>query len=199
VQHSGTNAVYEAASVAKVLTGVFYLHEVEGNRQSLDKTIGAVGARQLLQIMIEQSDNTAWKALNDVLTHEQLLKYAQSIGFANYNPEINTFTSDDIARLLIKLQQGKLLNYEHTQLILGHMKNASRSEYLKPALPADTTLYHKAGWLENRIHDAAIIDDGHRPYVLVIFTKGRSDQIIPSPEILQQIAKVTVARFISSE
>jgi beta-lactamase class A len=200
ITHYGVNAVYEAASVAKVLTGVLYLHEVEKGTQSLNETISGKSATEQLTLMIEQSDNTAWKALNDALTHELLLKYAGSIGFTNYNPDINTMTSDDIARLLNQLQQGKLLNYEHTQIILGHMKNASRTEYLAPALPPGVSLYHKAGWLEDRVHDAAIIDNGRRPYILVIFTNGHAKyHATPREQILQQIAKVTLGRFISNE
>jgi beta-lactamase class A len=200
VTHYGVDAIYEAASVAKVLTGVFYLHNVEKGRLSLNKTIGTSDARQYIKIMIEQSDNTAWKTLNDTVNRDRMKTYAKSIGFQHYDYTDNTFTSDDIARLLLQLQQGKLLNYEHTQIILGHMKNASRTEYLAPALPNGVSLYHKAGWLEDRVHDAAVIDDGHRPYILVIFTNGHAKyHATPREKVLQQIAKITVARFISSE
>lgn len=200
VSHYGTDAIYEAASVAKVLTGVFYLHNVETGNLKLDRPIGTTDARQYIQVMIEQSDNTAWKTLNDIVNRDRMKTYAQSIGFQHYDYTDNTFTSDDIARLLVQLQQGKLLNYEHTQLILSHMKNASRSEYISPALPPEAKLYHKAGWLEDRVHDAAIIDDGHRPYILVIFTNGHAKyHPVPREKILQQITRVTVARFISNE
>lgn len=135
IVHYGTDAVYEAASVAKVLTGVFYLHNVEKGDLSLDKRIGNSTAKHYLQIMIEQSDNTAWKTLNDIVNRDRLKAYANSIGFKHYDYTNNTFTSTDITHLLVQLQQGKLLNYDHTQLILEHMKNASRREYLAPALP----------------------------------------------------------------
>jgi beta-lactamase class A len=195
--HYGLDAIFDEASVGKLLTAIIYLHKVQQGEASLSTDIGGVPARQNLQKLIEQSDNVAWKSLNDFITHEYMLEYMQSQGFAKYNPKTNTVDSNAIAQLLGRLYKGKLLNKTHTQLLLGHMKNANRTDYVLAGLPAGVKAYHKAGWLEDRNHDAVIVDDGYDPYVLVIFTNGhRKYHPTTANSIIQEITQATVARFI---
>lgn len=196
--HYGLDAQFDEASVGKLLTAVTYLHQVEKNETTLDKMLGGVSARANIQKMIELSDNVAWKNLNDFISHEYLMEYAQSIGINGYNADKNTIDSNSIALILSKLYKGTLLNKQNTQLLLGHMKNANRTDFIVASIPSGVSVYHKAGWLEDRNHDAAIIDDGHDPYVLVIFTNGHLKyHPVSAITIIQNITKATTARFIS--
>jgi beta-lactamase class A len=172
--HYGVSNPFVAASVSKVLTASLFLHEVETGQQTLDEPLGDGNAQYELQQMIEQSDNGAWQDLNGLLTHDALQSYAARIGLSNYDPDQNTLTVDDISLLLGKIYKGQLLNASHTQQLLNYMQDANFDSYIPASVPAGVKVYHKAGWLDDRVHDAAIIDNGKHPYVLVIFTKDDS-------------------------
>ena len=98
----------------------------------------------------------------------------ESIGMNSYDPDNNLITSDDLALLLTRLYQGKLINQQHTDLLLSYMAKADYTQYIGDVIPSGTKFYHKVGFLDDRVMDAAIIDNGRHPYVLVIFTKDDS-------------------------
>lgn len=167
----GDDATYVAASISKVLSAVYFLDRVEHGEASLDTVIAGKPASKQLGAMISQSDNTAWRGFNDFLVREKLTDYAHNIGIESYVNSSNTVKSTDIAELLTKLYRRQLLQDEHTQLLLSYMSEASMSQYIPAATTGALGVYHKAGWLDDRFHDAAIIDDGDRALVLVIFSK----------------------------
>jgi beta-lactamase class A len=172
--HYGLSDPFIAASISKILTAVYYLNQTETGKFSLSQDIGGYSAEYEIQQMIEQSDNGAWTNLNGLLTHDGLENYAAKIGLSNYDPDQNTLTVDDISLLLGKLYKNQLLNSADTQLLLSYMHNANEDDYIVASIPSGVKVYHKAGWLADRVHDAAIIDNGKHPYVLVIFTKDDS-------------------------
>jgi beta-lactamase class A len=194
----GENQPYIAASVSKVLTATLYLHEVEQDEASLSDQVGNATAQYQIQQLIENSDNDAWQALNDLLGHDELKAYADQIGLDNYDPDENTLTVDTIATLYGKLYKNELLNKSDTKLLLSYMKNANETEFISASVPDSVTVYHKAGWLDDRIHDAAIIDNGKHPYVLVIFTKaqnGTYDTTV-GQQVFTDITKATTKQFL---
>jgi beta-lactamase class A len=169
----GPAVSYEAASVAKLITAADLLHQTESGQQKLSETLedGNTAGHDLRQ-MIVMSDNNAWQSLTDQLTLDDLGTYSQSIGINDYDLNNNTLQTGDIAMLLQKLYDGTLLNKTSTRLLLSYMKIANENGFITPAVPKDVTVYHKAGVLEDRIHDAAIIADPSNPVALVIFTNG---------------------------
>ena len=52
------------------------------------------------------------------------------------------------------------------------MQNTNNEDMIPAVIPENAVVHHKYGELEDRLHDAAIIDYKNRPLVLVIFTKG---------------------------
>jgi beta-lactamase class A len=199
--HYGVSNPFVAASVSKVLTAALFLHQVETGQQTLDEQLDGGSAQYELQQMIEQSDNDAWQSLNDLLTHDALQSYAAHVGLSNYDPDQNSLTVDDISLLLGKIYKGQLLNPAHTQQLLNYMKDANFDSYIPASVPSGVKVYHKAGWLDDRVHDAAIIDNGKHPYVLVIFTKDDSG-VYDSDEghqIFSSITTATVKAFINED
>lgn len=194
--HYGETASYTAASIGKLVTATSYLYMVEMGQASLDDKVGGVNARSQLTKLIVESDNDAWEALNDVVTHDGLKSYAASIGMTTYTPNDNIMTSDDIALLLTKLASQKLLNTEGTDFLLSLMKDASMRSYIVAAVPDGTDVYHKVGYLEDRLHDASIIKRGDRSYVLVIFSKSSgSYDFSRGATIFGDITKATLHAF----
>jgi beta-lactamase class A len=171
-KHYGETAGYQAASTAKLLTATYYLHEVEQGQLGLNQTINGQHVQSLLQAMIVQSDDNAWADLNDTLGHSELATYAASLGITDYNVSNNVLSSDDIARILQKLQSGALLNSAHTALLRSYMQQANYRSFIVAAAPSGYTVYHKAGETDDEVHDAAIITHGSESLILVIFTNG---------------------------
>jgi beta-lactamase class A len=171
----GETANYKAASVTKLITATAYLRAVETGDASLDSTVGGSSAQDQIEKMIVDSDNTAWASLNAVLANQGLQDYADSIRLTSYDATANTISTSDVALLLTKIYKGQLLNNIHTGLLLGYMKSAGLRDYIPAAITDGITVYHKAGWLEDRYNDAAILDDGQHQYALVIFSKSNSE------------------------
>jgi beta-lactamase class A len=170
----GDNSAFTAASVGKLITTATFMNKVEKGTASLRQTVGGFTAQTEIQKMLVESDNTAWKNMEEVVTLSAQQAYAESIGLTSYSATENTVSSADIALLLTKLSSGKLFNDSHTGLILSYMSQANYRGYIVAAIPDGVDVYHKVGLLEDRVHDAAIIKKGNRSYVLVVFTKAKS-------------------------
>jgi beta-lactamase class A len=195
----GVENPFVAASTAKLLTAIAYLHDVEQGKSTLSQTVGSRTAQAALEAMIVESDNGAWNDFNNgVMSHDELAAYALAVGFSNYDPNKNTITASSLAGLLSKLYQKKLLNAEHTNLLLSYMQRAKEVEYITSMVPAGVKVYHKPGYLSDRIHDAAIIDNGERPYVLVVFTKSRTKvyDSLAGADMFRKITQSTLTTFI---
>lgn len=196
----GVQDPFVAASTAKLLTAIAFLHDVENGTNSLNDKVGSRTARVALEAMIVKSDNEAWHDFNNtVMSHEELAAYAGKIGFSSYDPDSNTITPGSLARLLSNFYQKRLLNEEHTNLLLSFMEQAfeAQVQYIPDLAPAGTTVYHKPGYLKDRMHDAAIVDNGGRPYVLVLFTKSRTGvyDSAAGADIFTRIAKPSFTSF----
>lgn len=199
-QDYGVQDPFVAASTAKLLTAIAFLHDVEDGNNSLSDTVGSRSAKEALEAMIVKSDNEAWNDFNNtVMSHQELAEYANKIGFSGYDPDKNTVTPASLAKLLANLHQKRLLNEEHTNLLLSFMKQAYEApvQFIPNLAPDNFKVYHKPGYLKDRVHDAAIIDNGDRPYVLVIFTKSRSGvyNSQSGAEVFTQIAKASFTSF----
>lgn len=166
----GETAPFEAASTTKLLTAVTLLHTIENGKLSLSRTLNGSTVSTLLKEMIEVSDNDAWATLDTTLGYPAIRAYAAEIGVSSYNSKTNTLSTADTALMLQKLYNGELLNKANADLLLGHMAKAN-NKYIGTALSSAYTVYHKTGYLEDRLLDSAIIKDDANAYVLVIFTK----------------------------
>lgn len=197
----GVEEVFVAASTAKLLTAIAFLHDVEQGNHTLTETVGGRSAQASLEALIVKSDNQAWDDLNNVaMSHAEIAAYAQAIGFTDYNPDRNTTTATSLATLLSKLYQKKLLNEQNTTLLLSYMERAKEVQYIPDSVPAGVKVYHKPGYLSDRVHDATIIDDGKRPYTLVIFTKARNKvyNSTAGAAVFNQVAAATYQTFLHS-
>ncbi len=170
---SGTKANYgiqnnfAGASTTKVLTAVAYLNNVENGKYKLTSD-----GKNQLRLMLNQSDNTAWATLNQKIGYASLNQYAKSIGLSSYDYKQNIITAGDEALLLQKLYKRELLNDEHTTMILSDMQNTNNEAMLPKIIPEGATIWHKYGQLEDRLHDAGIINFNDRTIIIVVYTKG---------------------------
>lgn len=115
--------------------------------------------RQLIDFSIARSDNTsADKLLELAGGPNKVTARLRSLGFQNLdihstvaeyvksreNP--NTGSADDLAKLLVQLQQGKLLQPAHTNLLVRFMERATTGLHrLRADLPDGTVVADKTG------------------------------------------------------
>lgn len=199
-QNYGLDVPFDAASTGKVLSAAYLLNQVEAGKQNLSSPMGGHTIGDQLSTMIEKSDNNAWTLINTELGHKNLTNYARSVGASDYEAVKNTMSPKSLASVLAGIYQSKILNQANRDLLLGHMKNANKTDFILSALPGNITSYHKAGWLDDRSHDSAIIDNGKHPYVLVVYVKGRtSDDTAQRVAVIHKITNATVAHFISKD
>lgn len=115
--------------------------------------------RELIDYSISRSDNTsAEKQLELVGGPQKVTERMRALGFQNLhihttvaeyvktrqNP--NTGTADDLAKLLVQLHQGKLLQPIHTKLLIGLMERATTGlNRLRGDLPEGTIVADKTG------------------------------------------------------
>jgi len=167
----GDQTDFDAASIGKLVTATMYLHLVEQGSASLASPMSGTSAGIALQRLIILSDNNAWISFNTFLTHDGLSAYAKSIGAESYNPADNTLDCNDVTLLLTKLYQKQLLNDAHTQLLLTYMQQANETNFIVAAVPPGATVYHKVGFLDDRLHEAAIVVQNGHAYAITIMSK----------------------------
>lgn len=195
----GAPEAFVAASTAKLLTAMAYLKDVDQGKHTLTEPVGGKDAKSALEGLIVESDNVAWDAFNNgILGHPELVALANQIGLENYNAERNTMPPISVAKLLQALYTEKVLSHESTQLLLGYMSRAKEVEHISSIVPVGVKFYHKPGYLSDRVHDATIIDNGKRPYVLVIFSKSRTKYYDPliGKTLFEKIGQATFETFL---
>ncbi|HTB48781.1 MAG TPA: serine hydrolase [Verrucomicrobiae bacterium] len=196
-----TTTLFKAASTAKVLAAVDYLHEVEQGQATLSQDIDGTSAQQLMQQMIEVSDDQAWADLNDYLGDQQQ-SYATSVGLSSFTGgEYNTMTAADMAKLLAELYQGKLINSTDRSLLYTYMANTTSTNLIQAALPSDATVYHKYGQLWGYLNDAAIVNYRGHHFALVIFTNngdGTTDEYNDQVTLIQSITQAAFKDITAS-
>lgn len=197
----GVNAPYHAASVGKVVSATTFLKQVEAGSQSLDKSLGGTTANEQLKAMIVESDNAAWESINAAVGFPALQQMGKDQGMNTYTANTNQMKPLDMANLLQKIYAGTVLNENNKKVLFEYMKTANRTDFIVSALPKEgVTSYHKAGWLADRSHDAAIVDNGTNPYVIVVFTKGTDgNDEAKRIQIIRDITNATVGRFIGKQ
>jgi beta-lactamase class A len=154
-----------------------------------------MSARQLIDLMITRSSNTATDALLKAVGGPAAVNdWARRAGIANFNltRDIATLVRDDgefdpavhidnrdsvtpydMARMLAGLYQGKWLSPASRNLLISTMENCRTGTRRIPAqLPGDVTVAHKTGSLNNTSSDVGIITgpDGHAIAVAIYVT-----------------------------
>ena len=118
-----------------------------------------VSIEQLIDYAISRSDNTsADKLVQLVGSPLKITERMRSLGFQNLDIHItsgeffktrqnpNTGSADDLAKLLVQLQQGKILQPAHQDLLFGSMQRGTIGLHrLRGDLPRGTIVADKTG------------------------------------------------------
>ncbi len=200
-----------SASCIKIPIAMSLLKEVESNSISLDQKffigkqdmVGGSGIihefdekvytlRELLTVMLIQSDNTATNKIIDVLgmakvnstikelkLRETVLKRKMMDFEARKNGIENYSSSLDLARCLKMLYQASYLNKEYSDLVIDILRKSQSREKIPFYIPERvwSKIGNKSGSLDGIENDAALMNLDKGNFVLVTMSKALPNNV----------------------
>ena len=195
--------VMEAASDIKLPLALFLLHQVEagsvklsdeialqqsdfmGGTGTLDGTASAgdkFATGDLLKLLIQQSDNTAWQALQRVLGASAIDAYAASLGAADCHQVDDNCTAHEAGLLVSQLYRGKALKPENTSLLLTLMENTVFNDRINYYL-GGLQIAHKTGADGGVMNDVGIVYAPEGPFLISMFTVTDQGTVQPIRDV----------------
>lgn len=201
------NQIFSSASLNKLPLIVTAYLEAEAGRLDLetkyilkagDKRTGAgsmqyrpVGTiytyRKLIELMGQQSDNTAFYVLRMVLGDEKIQKTINELGLKNTVFDKFDSSPADIGLLLRKLYGGSIISREHRDEIIKYLTSTFDESRIPAGVPEEIKVAHKVGT------DIGVISDGgivfaKKPYIVVIMSQDVL--IAQAQEVLPKISQL---------
>ncbi len=180
---------YHAASTMKLLTAVATYRLLTNSDYTLDTTYGNTTVKNLLESMINQSNNDSWAALNELVGLSAIQQVALDNQMLNTDVYENTTTGHDLTLFLHNLYFGDLLAMEQKKHLLSLMQNTETENRLPQGFSAQIELYHKSGTLlPEAFHDIGIVKGDHNTVVISILGEKTTEP--EGTRIIHTIAKV---------
>lgn len=206
----GENDRYSPASMLKVATMIAVYKEAESNPDILKLKVTFKGGNdenapehfrpskvikpgstytmnELVQYMIQYSDNNAANLIHQVMDTASLLGVYTDLGLTLPNKSNNAdFMSPKIySHILRTLFSASYLNRTMSEQALQLLANVDFDKGIRAGVPNTVTIAHKFGEriitnpdgqtaLFNELHECGIIYYPNRPYMLCIMTKGKN-------------------------
>jgi beta-lactamase class A len=209
---AGDTTVMEAASVIKVPEAIYLLHQVDAGRVGLgdqvtlqaDDFMGGTGTlngtahpgdsfsyQQLLALLIQQSDNTAWLALRRVLGDRAIDSYAASVGAGGCSQATDNCTARTAGHLMAQLARGQLLSGASTQLLMGLLETTAFNDRINYYL-SGVTIAHKVGMDGSVWNDCGVVL-ASRPFAVCVFTTV--DDPDHGTQVIRDVARAAAWRY----
>jgi beta-lactamase class A len=187
---AGQDSGLEAASVIKVPEALYLLHQVDAGQVKLTDEVDLYDAdfmsgtgtlfstahtgdkfkvQDLLTLLIRQSDNTAWRALDRILGIGAVDAYAASIGAPDCHQVSDNCTAREAGRMLSQLARGRLLSSGSTQLLMSLLETTVFNDRINYYLQG-VTVAHKVGMDGGVINDCGVAFLPGDPLTICIFT-----------------------------
>lgn len=166
---------YVMASTYKLFVAYMVLKDLEnGGLKWEDVITGGLNVRQCFEEMIVQSANRCALAYINRYGATTIVAKMHELGFASVERNTTWWaTTNDLALYMKKLERGQLLEGESRDFLLGLLKRQVW-RYGIPTGIRNVTIADKVGFLEDYIHDIAIVYAPKGTYILGIMTKGGS-------------------------
>lgn len=175
---------FVAASTYKLFVTYAVLHDIEQGKSSLSTpTSLGMTVQQCIDAMLIRSNNdcgypvgklVGWNNLNSLIEQHDFTQ----TNIDNYDASGNTTSADklssakDQATFMGQLVGGKLLNKNHTELMLSRMKQQIYRERIPAGVPSDVEVADKPGWLPGIQNDTAVVYGPRSTYVISIMSTG---------------------------
>jgi len=144
--------------------------------------------KEIIEIMIANSDNTATNKIIDILGYRYLNKGFKELGlrrtvlkrkmmdFSGRKRGIENYTSvSDIVFLLEEIYRGELIDRDSSKMMLSFLSKQKINDRIPRYLPKNVKVAHKTGLERGVVHDAGIIFSSKGDYVVCVFTKRVKD------------------------
>lgn len=195
--------IFPAASLYKLPIMVETIRQIQMGRISPDQLMvvnkahvvpgsgvlqGRIGdslpVRELLRLMIGESDNIAAMMLADLVGLNNVNQTAVALGMpstrlldwraqgANDGDGPYTTSPGDMGRLLETIAQGRLVDQSTSDEALRLMGLRQTSELLGELLPWNVRIAHKWGEIPGAHHEAGIVYSQRFQYVIVVMTEN---------------------------
>lgn len=164
--------------------------------------IGAQGAgstwtyRELLEHMIQDSDNTATNVIIDKVGMSNVNSWSSSFGLEattlnrmmmDLNSGVENYTSaQDVATILQAIWDGTFVNESASKEALAILEGQNETTGMELGLPSGATFAHKTGDLDEVLNDGGIVET-RSPYILVVLASDLTDSSASSA--MQEIAQ----------
>lgn len=166
--------------------------------------------RDLVELMVIVSDNTATNALFDFVGEEELNKFIhETLHMPNtaFRRKMfdskraamgieNHITAEDVAQLLEKIYRGTLISEEASRemyQILTHQRLNGKVPFYLHALPKAPVIAHKTGEDSGVTHDVGVIE-GAQPFIFVFLG---NDTNVPEYEKLMAETSLEVYKRLN--
>lgn len=169
----------------------------------------SLSIKDIVMLMIIQSDNTATNILIDRVGREHIAQTMREVGMEkstfynklmmnNPNPKgFNQITANDIGRLLKLMATGELVSEKASKQMIAMMKKQQIKDCLPEKLPSPYSnfnngmtpweLAHKTGWIPGTRHDVGIFYVGERKLIATVLSKEEDDLV--SKQIFAEIGE----------
>lgn len=145
----------------------------------------------ILQLLIENSDNTAQRLLvNHVIGsyEEYNLQIKNILGLNSFQGDFESLTTTprQVGQLLENIYNIKYLNSKYNSYLIDLLSNTSENfnDRIVAGVPNDITVAHKIGQLDDIYQDAGIVY-GNYPYIIVFLNEKILSYDVASSKIIQ--------------
>lgn len=166
---------YHPASTYKMYVAYSLLKRIaSGEIHWEDAATGGKNISQCFDVMIINSDNTCAEWLGEKIGWANINNEVHAIGLSNTSTIRGGMysTAEDESLFLVKLQNGSILGATERDRLLDVMKR----QIYRSGIPAGVgvSVADKVGFLDGKLHDAAIVYASHGTYALTILSYGSS-------------------------
>lgn len=194
----GDQIIFEGASIHKIPILVAIAKEIQDGNLTWEETItfaekdrqdygtgsmryqksgGKYSIKELSQLMMEESDNTAAYILaRRVLTFEKIQSHLENWGIMETSMIDNTTTNANMNFLFRQLFLGRILSAQSTREVIDYLDDSVYEDRLPALLPKEAKVYHKIGTAIAGLHDVGIVVTDDSMYYIGFFSKGVSDE-----------------------
>jgi len=194
----------QAKTGAVSLDGVYTLQEsdiVGGTGSFGGRGAGAQATyRELLFLMISESDNVATNIIIDAVGMDAINAEAKRLGLTATQVNRHMMDTDAIAAgvenyVLALVHDGRFVNKESSELVLSALEEQIDQGGIVFGLPDGTAFAHKTGALSDARHDGGIVEGTH-PYVIVVLCGGEGFSASAAEALMADIARVVHATLV---
>lgn len=179
-------------------------------RRPVEKTVA-----ELLEYSIVRSDNTSSDKLlqlvgGPVVVTERMrnggfanidIKYS-SREFAAHRDKPNVGAATDLARLIVGMQKGELLQPAQLAMLLGFMERARTGgeRRLRANLPPGTQVAEKTGSGEHTTNDVGLITlpEGKGHLAIAVLISGSKSTVAAQEKVTAELARAAYDAYVAS-